>query len=225
MRRTHRVPSRNAHESRCARRLSAHPFPSVHKGRLSRLGWVICMHTQFWGCKHPTPRLRSKPSPQRRATCRHAFCPTRGSCWHWPPGSDCCRVPGLTQAAGRQWAGYRTQTAARCVHRATHIGPPKAARHLTYSRLGSPSAPSYFATPARGTERGCDTACSTLTQCPTNSAAVRFRPGNFKSFNSLSRVLFIFRSRYLFAIGLGRAILQLRKPWLAILSAVFRLHS
>lgn len=118
LRRTLRVPAalpRCWVRTRIAPRpppLAAHPFPSVHMGRLSRLGWRSqCMLTQLWGCKHP-----ERPRAQG-ATCRHAFCPARGSCWHWPPGSDCCRAPGRIRGPLAE-ASCRAQAAARCAHRA-----------------------------------------------------------------------------------------------------------
>lgn len=176
------------------------------------------MLTQLWGCKHP-----ERPRAQG-ATCRHAFCPARGSCWHWPPGSVCCRAPG--RAPWRWWQEPAVE------HRrlpAVHTAPLPSRRtanavpHVLPARL--PERTFLLATPARGARARLLPRLLIADPAPQYAVAVRFRPGNFKSFNSLSRVLFIFRSRYLFAIGLGRAILQLRKPWLGSLSAVFTLHS
>lgn len=108
-----------------------------------------------------------------------------------------------------------------------HTAPPPSQQPAKLPRVLPARLPErtfLLATPARGARARLLPRLLIADPAP-QSIAVRFRPGNFKSFNSLSRVLFIFRSRYLFAIGLGRAILQLRKPWLASLSAVFTLHS
>lgn len=121
-------------------------------------------------------------------------------------------------------ASCRAQAAARCAHRAAPKPPTaNAVPHVLPARL--PERTFLLATPARGARARLLPRLLIADPAPQYAVAVRFRPGNFKSFNSLSRVLFIFRSRYLFAIGLGRAILQLRKPWLGSLSAVFTLHS
>lgn len=153
LRRTLRVPAtlpRCWVRTRIAPRpppLAAHPFPSVHKGRLSRLGWrSSCMLTQLWGCKHP-----ERPRAQG-ATCRHAFCPARGSCWHWPPGSDCCRAPGRAPGTGgksqlsstggcplctprRSQAAHRQRRASRAPGSA-----PRAHLPSCYTRSGRPGA-------------------------------------------------------------------------------------
>jgi len=97
---------------------------------------------------------------------------------------------------------------ARCRHRASPVSLRRPLQSpLAGSCLGSPNAPSFFCYTRSAQTAAGDTLLHpvslTISARANVSAAVRFRPGNFKPFDSLSRVLFIFRSRYLFAIGLG----------------------
>lgn len=153
------------------RRLAAHPFPSVHKGRLSRLDWVCFFFfstacTLYLGLNAPTlPMMGEKGPPAGMPSTQ---CRVRGSCWHWPPGRDCCRAPGLTRKGIRCGAAveHRRQPAVHTAPPTSFSRTPRHTENLTCSRLGSPSAPSYFATPARDTERGCDPALLNADSAP-----------------------------------------------------------
>jgi len=117
--------------------------------------------------------------------------------------------------AGVRAAGVccRLQAATRCRHRATPSPHSPFARALVPLLPRLPQRTFLLLLHPLGANclRG-DACCQappssiTMSARANVSAVVRFHPGNFKSFDSLSRVLFIFRSRYLFAIGLGYAL-------------------
>lgn len=169
------------------------------------------MLTQLWGCKHP-----ERPRAQG-ATCRHAFCPARGSCWHWPPGSVCCRAPG--RAPWRWWQEPAVEhRRLPAVHTAPLPSRPPPTPCLTCSRLGSPSAPSFLLHPLGAPGRGCYPACSSLTQRPNmllpsgsalaTSSLLTLFPECFSSFARATCSLSVSGAQYSNCASLGWEVYQ-----------------
>lgn len=215
LRRTLRVPAalpRCWVRTRIAPRpppLAAHPFPSVHMGRLSRLGWRSqCMLTQLWGCNTQSARERKGP-----------------------PADMPFAQPAARAGTGRRGviaAGHRVEFEVLwrrpAVERrrlpAAHTAPPpsqKTANCLACSRLGSPSAPSFLLHPLGAPGRGCYPACSSLTQRPNSlpsgsalatSSLLTLFPECFSSFARATCSLSVSGAQYSNCASLGWQVYQ-----------------